>query len=202
MQYKKMEINNILKTKKGKMILGFLGIIILIIIIASLLRACNSPKPLTQKDLKLREFEQKIKLYEDSLLVINKSLQKTQIIKDTIYLKHTEYKIKIVKVKQDLADNKIDTITLIETLDLAFANCDSLSKVNDTIIKIQTTKIEVLDSIINTQEYRAFKMKEDITYLNKSLKKQKRVSTGKTIGYTILGTAVGVGTGFLISKIK
>jgi uncharacterized protein with FMN-binding domain len=197
-----MEINNILKTKKGKMILGFLGIIILIIIIASLLKACNSPKPLTQKDLKLREFEQKIKLYEDSLLVINKSLQKTQIIKDTVYLKHTEYKTKIVKVKQDLADNKIDTITLIETLDQAFANCDSLSKINDTIIKIQTTKIEVLDSIINTQEYKAFKMKEDIFFLNKSLKKQKRVSTGKTIGYTILGTAVGLGTGLLIGIFK
>ena len=197
-----MEINNILKTKKGKMALGSLGIIILIIIIASLLRACNSPKPLTQKDLKLREFEQKIKLYEDSLLVINKSLQKTQIIKDTVYLKHTEYKTKIVKVKQDLADNKIDTITLIETLDQAFANCDSLSKVNDTIIKIQTTKIEVLDSIINTQEYKAFKMKEDISFLNKSLKKQKRVSTGKTIGYTILGTAVGLGTGLLIGIYK
>jgi|LakMenEpi03Aug12_release.lakeMendotaPanAssembly.Ray.scaffolds.fasta_scaffold90012_4 uncharacterized protein with FMN-binding domain len=197
-----MEINNILKTKKGKMILGFLGIIILIIIIASLLKACNSPKPLTQKDLKLREFEQKIKLYEDSLLVINKSLQKTQIIKDTVYLKHTEYKTKIVKVKQDLADNKIDTITLIETLDQAFANCDSLSKINDTIIKIQTSKIEVLDSIINTQEYKAFKMKEDIFFLNKSLKKQKRVSTGKTIGYTILGTAVGLGTGLLIGIFK
>jgi uncharacterized protein with FMN-binding domain len=197
-----MEINNILKTKKGKMILGFLGIIILIIIIASLLKACNSPKPLTQKDLKLREFEQKIKLYEDSLLVINKSLQKTQIIKDTVYLKHTEFKTKIVKVKQDLADNKIDTITLVETLNQAFANCDSLSKINDTIIKIQTTKIEVLDSIINTQEYKAFKMKEDIFFLNKSLKKQKRVSTGKTIGYTILGTAVGLGTGLLIGIFK
>ena len=195
-------MNNILKTKEGKMILGFLGIILIIIIIASILRSCNTPKPLAQKDLKLKEFEQKIKLYEDSLLVINKSLQKTQIIKDTVYLKHTEYKTKIVKVKQDLADNKIDTITLIETLDQAFANCDSLSKVNDTIIKIQTSKIEVLDSIINTQEYKAFKMKEDINYLNKSLKKQKRVSTGKTIGYTLLGTCVGFGIGFLSGSLK
>ena len=195
-------MNNILKTKEGKMILGFLGIILIIIIIASILRSCNTPKSLSQKDLKLREFEQKIKLYEDSLLIINKSLQKTQIIKDTVYLKHTEYKTKIVKVKQDLADNKIDTITLIETLDQAFANCDSLSKVNDTIIKIQTSKIEVLDSIINTQEYKAFKMKEDINYLNKSLKKQKRVSTGKTIGYTLLGTCVGFGIGFLSGSLK
>ena len=195
-------MNNILKTKEGKMILGFLGIILIIIIIASILRSCNTPKSLSQKDLKLREFEQKIKLYEDSLLIINKSLQKTQIIKDTVYLKHTEYKTKIVKVKQDLADNKIDTITLIETLDQAFANCDSLSKVNDTIIKIQTSKIEVLDSIINTQEYKAFKMKEDISYLNKSLKKQKRVSTGKTIGYTLLGTCVGFGIGFLSGSLK
>ena len=85
-------MNNILKTKEGKMILGFLGIILIIIIIASILRSCNTPKSLSQKDLKLREFEQKIKLYEDSLLIINKSLQKTQIIKDTVYLKHTEYK--------------------------------------------------------------------------------------------------------------
>lgn len=195
-------MNNILKTKEGKMILGFLGIALIIVIIASLLRTCNTPKPLTQKDLKLREFEQKIKLYEDSLLVINKSLQKTQIIKDTVYLKHTEYKTKIVKVKQDLADNKVDTITLVETLDQAFANCDSLSKINDTIIKIQTSKIEVLDSIINTQEYKAFKMKEDISYLNKSLKKQKRISTGKTIGYTLMGTVVGLGTGLLIGIFK
>jgi uncharacterized protein with FMN-binding domain len=195
-------MNNILKTKEGKMILGFLGIILIIIIIASILRSCNTPKPLAQKDLKLKEFEQKIKLYEDSLLVINKSLQKTQIIKDTVYLKHTEYKTKIVKVKQDLLEGKVDTITLIETLDQAFANCDSLSKVNDTIIKIQTSKIEVLDSIINTQEYKAFKMKEDINYLNKSLKKQKRVSTGKTIGYTLLGTCVGFGIGFLSGSLK
>ena len=177
-------------------------IILIIIIIASILRSCNTPKPLAQKDLKLKEFEQKIKLYEDSLLVINKSLQKTQIIKDTVYLKHTEYKTKIVKVKQDLLEGKVDTITLIETLDQAFANCDSLSKVNDTIIKIQTSKIEVLDSIINTQEYKAFKMKEDINYLNKSLKKQKRVSTGKTIGYTLLGTCVGFGIGFLSGSLK
>jgi len=195
-------MNNILKTKEGKMILGFLGIILIIIIIASILRSCNTPKPLAQKDLKLKEFEQKIKLYEDSLLVINKSLQKTQIIKDTVYLKHTEYKTKIVKVKQDLLEGKVDTITLVETLDQAFANCDSLSKVNDTIIKIQTSKIEVLDSIINTQEYKAFKMKEDISYLNKSLKKQKRVSTGKTIGYTLLGTCVGFGIGFLSGSLK
>ena len=195
-------MNNILKTKEGKMILGFLGIILIIIIIASILRSCNTPKSLSQKDLKLREFEQKIKLYEDSLLIINKSLQKTQIIKDTVYLKHTEYKTKIVKVKQDLLEGKVDTITLIETLDQAFANCDSLSKVNDTIIKIQTSKIEVLDSIINTQEYKAFKMKEDINYLNKSLKKQKRVSTGKTIGYTLLGTCVGFGIGFLSGSLK
>lgn len=195
-------MNNILKTKEGKMILGFLGIILIIIIIASILRSCNTPKPLAQKDLKLKEFEQKIKLYEDSLLVINKSLQKTQIIKDTVYLKHTEYKTKIVKVKQDLLEGKVDTITLVETLDQAFANCDSLSKVNDTIIKIQTSKIEVLDSIINTQEYKAFKMKEDINYLNKSLKKQKRVSTGKTIGYTLLGTCVGFGIGFLSGSLK
>ena len=195
-------MNNILKTKEGKMILGFLGIILIIIIIASILRSCNTPKSLSQKDLKLREFEQKIKLYEDSLLVINKSLQKTQIIKDTVYLKHTEYKTNIVKVKQDLLEGKVDTITLVETLDQAFANCDSLSKVNDTIIKIQTSKIEVLDSIINTQEYKAFKMKEDINYLNKSLKKQKRVSTGKTIGYTLLGTCVGFGIGFLSGSLK
>ena len=195
-------MNNILKTKEGKMILGFLGIILIIIIIASILRSFNTPKPLAQKDLKLKEFEQKIKLYEDSLLVINKSLQKTQIIKDTVYLKHTEYKTKIVKVKQDLLEGKVDTITLVETLDQAFANCDSLSKVNDTIIKIQTSKIEVLDSIINTQEYKAFKMKEDISYLNKSLKKQKRVSTGKTIGYTLLGTCVGFGIGFLSGSLK
>jgi hypothetical protein len=45
-------------------------------------------------------------------------------------------------------------------------------------------------------------MKEDIFFLNKSLKKQKRVSTGKTIGYTILGTAVGLGTGLLIGIFK
>lgn len=195
-------MNNILKTKEGKMILGFLGIILIIIIIASILRSCNTPKPLAQKDLKLKEFEQKIKLYEDSLLVINKSLQKTQIIKDTVYLKHTEYKTKIVKVKQDLLEGKVDTITLVETLDQAFANCDSLSKVNDTIIKIQTSKIEVLDSIINTQEYKAFKMKEDISYLNKSLKKQKRVSTGKIIGYTVVGVAVGFLTGFGVGYLK
>ena len=105
-------------------------------------------------------------------------------------------------MKQDLLEGKVDTITLVETLDQAFANCDSLSKVNDTIIKIQTSKIEVLDSIINTQEYKAFKMKEDISYLNKSLKKQKRVSTGKTIGYTLLGTCVGFGIGFLSGSLK
>lgn len=195
-------MNNFLKTKQGKMILGFLGIIILIIIIASLLRTCNSPKPLTQKDLKLREFEQKIKLYEDSLLVINKSLQKTQIIKDTVYLKHEDFKRKLAKTKENLYKGKIDTLILVETLEQAFVNCDSLNSINDTIIKIQTTKIEVLDSIINTQEYKAFKMKEDISFLNKSLKKQKRVSTGKTIGYTILGTAVGLGTGLLIGIFK
>jgi hypothetical protein len=197
-----MEINNILKTKKGKMILGFLGIIILIIIIASLLKACNSPKPLTQKDLKLREFEQKIKLYEDSLLVINKSLQKTQIIKDTVYLKHEDFKRKLAKTKENLYKGKVDTLILVETLEQAFVNCDSLNSINDTIIKIQTSKIEVLDSIINTQEYKAFKMKEDISFLNKSLKKQKRVSTGKTIGYTILGTCVGFGIGFLSGSLK
>lgn len=195
-------MNNFLKTKQGKMILGFLGIIILIIIIASLLRTCNSPKPLTQKDLKLREFEQKIKLYEDSLLVINKSLQKTQIIKDTVYLKHEDFKRKLAKTKENLYKGKIDTLILVETLEQAFVNCDSLNSINDTIIKIQTTKIEVLDSIINTQEYKAFKMKEDISFLNKSLKKQKRVSTGKTVGYTILGTAVGLGTGLLIGIFK
>ena len=46
---------NFLKTKQNKMILGFLGLIVLIIIIASLLRTCNSPKSLSQKDLKLKE---------------------------------------------------------------------------------------------------------------------------------------------------
>jgi hypothetical protein len=195
-------MNNFLKTKQGKMILGFLGIIILIIIIASLLRTCNSPKPLTQKDLKLREFEQKIKLYEDSLLVIDKSLQKTKIIKDTVYLKHQDFKQKIAKTKDDLSKGKVDTIILVETLEQAFVNCDSLNNVNDTIIKVQTSKIEVLDSIINTQEYKQAQMKEDITYLNKSLKKQKRQSTGKILGYSTLGIVVGFAIGLTVGVLK
>ncbi|TXG81124.1 MAG: hypothetical protein E6R13_06870 [Spirochaetes bacterium] len=188
-----------LKTKEFKMILGF---IIFIIIILAVLKTCNSPKPLTQKELKLKEYEQKIKLYEDSLLVINKSLQKTQIIKDTVYLKHQDFKQKITKTKDDLSKGKIDTIILVETLEQAFTNCDSLNNVNDTIISIQKSKIEVLDSIINTQEYKESKMKEDISFLNKSLKKQKRVSTGKTIGYTLVGVATGFLIGFGVGYLK
>ena len=192
-------ITKFLQSKQFKMALG---LIYIILIIASFLRACNIPKSLTKKELKLKEFEQKIKLYEDSLLIINKSLQKTQIIKDTVYLKHTEYKTKIVKAKQDLANGRIDTITLVETLNLAFNNCDSLNSINDTVIKIQKSKIEVLDSIINTQEYKEAKMKEDISFLNKSLKKQKRQSTSKTIGYSFLGICVGFGIGFLSGSLK
>ena len=192
-------ITKFLQSKQFKMVLG---LIFIILIIASFLRTCNIPKSLTKKELKLKEFEQKIKLYEDSLLIINKSLQKTQIIKDTVYLKHTEYKTKIVKAKQDLANGRIDTITLVETLNLAFNNCDSLNSINDTVIKIQKSKIEVLDSIINTQEYKEAKMKEDISFLNKSLKKQKRQSTGKTIGYSFLGICVGFGAGFLSGVLK
>lgn len=192
-------ITKFLQSNQFKMILG---IVFIILIIASFLKTCSTPKALTQKELKLKEFEQKIKIYEDSLLIINKSLQKTEIIKDTVYLKHTEYKTKIVKAKQDLSNGKIDTVTLVETLNLAFNNCDSLNNVNDTIIKIQKTKIEVLDSIINTQEYKEAKMKEDISFLNKSLKKQKRQSTGKTIGYSFLGICVGFGAGFLSGVLK
>lgn len=193
---------NLLKTKQNKMILGFLGLIVLIIIIVSLLRTCNSPKPLTQKDLKLKEYEQKIKIYEDSLLVIDKSLQKTKIIKDTVYLKHQDFKQKIAKTKDDLSKGKVDTIILVETLEQAFVNCDSLNNVNDTIIKIQTSKIEVLDSIINTQEYKQTQMKEDISYLNKSLKKQKRQSTGKILGYSTLGIVVGFAIGLTVGVLK
>lgn len=192
-------ITKFLQSNQFKMILG---IVFIILIIASFLKTCSTPKALTQKELKLKEFEQKIKIYEDSLLIINKSLQKTEIIKDTVYLKHTEYKTKIVKAKQDLANGRIDTITLVETLNLAFNNCDSLNSINDTVIKIQKSKIEVLDSIINTQEYKEAKMKEDISFLNKSLKKQKRQSTGKTIGYSFLGICVGFGAGFLSGVLK
>lgn len=80
---------------------------------------------------------------------------------------------------------------------------------NNSIILTQKEKMIALDSIyyneqnkfLNEQN-RANLYAENIKQLNKNLKKQHRQSQGKIIGFSTLSFIGGIGTGFLISKIK
>jgi hypothetical protein len=86
--------------------------------------------------------------------------------------------------------------------DSTLALCDSLNTINDSIINTQTSKISVLDSINSTLAYKNYLADKSIKNLNSTLKKQKIKSTSKTVGYTLLGTCVGFGIGFLSGSLK
>ena len=73
---------------------------------------------------------------------------------------------------------------------------------NNSIIYSQKSKINILDSIYSNESKRANLYAENIKQLNKNLKKQHRQSQGKIIGFSTLSFLGGIGTGFLISKIK
>jgi hypothetical protein len=179
---------------------GYLILLILFLIIC--LKSCNIQKAEINNKQINKELLEKQKYYQDSIKNLNKKLEKLGVKKGDVII---DYKTKveyITKYKIRLKTEYIDTGSLIIMYDSTLALCDSLNTINDSIINTQFYKISVLDSINSTIAFQNYLANNSIKELNKTLKKQKIVSTGKAIGYSLLGTAVGFGTGFIIGTIK
>ena len=179
---------------------GYLILLILFLIIC--LKSCNIQKAEINNKQINKELLEKQKYYQDSIKNLNKKLEKLGVKKGDVII---DYKTKveyITKYKIRLKTEYIDTGSLIIMYDSTLALCDSLNTINDSIINTQFYKISVLDSINNTIAFQNYLANNSIKELNKTLKKQKRVSTGKTIGYSLLGTSVGFGIGFITGVLK
>lgn len=179
---------------------GYLILLILFLIIC--LKSCNIQKAEINNKQINKELLEKQKYYQDSIKNLNKKLEKLGVKKGDVII---DYKTKveyITKYKIRLKTEYIDTGSLIIMYDSTLALCDSLNTINDSIINTQFYKISVLDSINTTIAFQNYLANNSIKELNKTLKKQKIVSTGKAIGYSLLGAAVGFGTGFIIGTIK
>ena len=180
--------------------ISYVFILILFLIIC--LRSCNIQKVEINNKQINKELLEKQKHYQDSIKVLNKKLEKLNVKKGDVVI---DYKTKveyITKYKIRLQTEYIDTGSLIIMYDSTLALCDSLNTINDSIINTQTSKISVLDSINSTLAYKNYLADRSIKELNNTLKKQKIKSTGKTVGYTLLGTCVGFGIGFLSGSLK
>jgi len=177
-------------------------VFILILFLIICLRSCNIQKVETNNKQINKELLEKQKHYQDSIKVLNKKLEKLGLKKGDVII---DYKTKveyITKYKIRLQTEYIDTGSLIIMYDSTLALCDSLNTINDNIINTQTSKISVLDSINSTLAYKNYLADRSIKELNNTLKKQKIKSTGKTVGYTLLGTCVGFGIGFVSGSLK
>ena len=179
---------------------GYLILLILFLIIC--LKSCNIQKAEINNKQINKELLDKQKYYQDSIKNLNKKLEKLGVKKGDVII---DYKTKveyITKYKIRLKTEYIDTGSLIIMYDSTLALCDSLNTINDSIINTQFYKINVLDSINSTIAFQNYLANNSIKELNKTLKKQKRVSTGKAIGYSLLGTSVGFGIGFITGVLK
>lgn len=179
---------------------GYLILLILFLIIC--LKSCHIQKVEINNKQINKELLEKQKYYQDSIKNLNKKLEKLGVKKDGVII---DYKTKveyITKYKIRLKTEYIDTGSLIIMYDSTLALCDSLNTINDSIINTQTYKINVLDSINGTIAFQNYLANNSIKELNKTLSKQKRVSTGKAIGYSLLGTSVGFGIGFITGVLK
>jgi hypothetical protein len=177
-------------------------VFILILFLIICLRSCNIQKIEVNNKQINKELLEKQKHYQDSIKVLNKKLEKFNVKKDGVVI---DYKTKIkyiTKYKIRLQTEYIDTGSLIIMYDSTLAICDSLNTINDNIINTQTFKMSVLDSINSTLAYKNYLADRSIKELNNTLKKQKIKSTGKTVGYTLLGTCVGFGIGFVSGSLK
>jgi hypothetical protein len=180
----------------------FLGLFIIILIGLLVLKGCSIKKVEDNNKQINKELIEKQKHYQDSIKVLNKKLEKLNVKKGDVVI---DYKTKveyITKYKIRLQTEYIDTGSLIIMYDSTLALCDSLNTINDNIINTQTSKISVLDSINSTLAYKNYLADKSIKDLNKTLNKQKVKSTGKTVGYALLGTCVGFGIGFLSGSLK
>lgn len=176
--------------------------ILLTLFLIILLRSCHIQKVEINNKQINKELLEKQKHYQDSIKILNKKLEKLGLKKGDVII---DYKTKIeyiTKYKIRLKTEYIDTGSLIIMYDSTLALCDSLNTINDSIINTQTSKISVLDSINSTLAYKNYLADKSIKDLNSTLNKQKIKSTGKTVGYTLLGTCVGFGIGFLSGSLK
>ena len=176
--------------------------ILLTLFLIILLRSCHTQKVEINNKQINKELLEKQKHYQDSIKILNKKLEKLGLKKGDVII---DYKTKIeyiTKYKIRLKTEYIDTGSLIIMYDSTLALCDSLNTINDNIINTQTSKISVLDSINSTLAYKNYLANTSIKELNKTLSKQKVKSTGKTVGYALLGTCVGFGIGFLSGSLK
>ena len=177
-------------------------LILLILFLIICLKSCNVQKAEINNKQINKELLEKQKYYQDSIKNLNKKLEKLGVKKSDVII---DYKTKveyITKYKIRLQTEYIDTGSLIIMYDSTLALCDSLNTINDSIINTQFYKISVLDSINSTIAFQNYLANNSIKELNKTLKKQKRISTGKTIGYSLLGTSVGFGIGFITGVLK
>jgi hypothetical protein len=177
-------------------------VFILILFLIICLRSCNIQKIEVNNKQINKELLEKQKHYQDSIKILNKKLEKLNVKKGDVVI---DYKTKVEYITQykiRLKTEYIDTGSLIIMYDSTLALCDSLNTINDNIINTQTSKISVLDSINSTLAYKNYLANTSIKELNKTLSKQKVKSTGKTVGYALLGTCVGFGIGFLSGSLK
>lgn len=177
-------------------------VFLLILFLIICLRSCHIQKVEINNKQINKELLEKQKHYQDSIKILNKKLEKLGLKKGDVII---DYKTKIeyiTKYKIRLKTEYIDTGSLIIMYDSTLALCDSLNTINDSIINTQTSKISVLDSINSTLAYKNYLADKSIKELNNTLKKQKIKSTGKTVGYTLLGTCVGFGIGFVSGSLK
>ena len=177
-------------------------VFILILFLIICLGSCNIQKVEINNKQINKELLEKQKHYQDSIKVLNKKLEKLNVKKGNVVI---DYKTKVEYITQykiRLKTEYIDTGSLIIMYDSTLALCDSLNTINDNIINTQTSKISVLDSINSTLAYKNYLANTSIKELNKTLSKQKVKSTGKTVGYALLGTCVGFGIGFLSGSLK
>lgn len=200
-------------SKKNEIIL-FLSLFVIVIIIAISVTKCDKIKGIENNNienefkLKEKEFKKREKYLLDSINKISKQIEYKEIIKEKEVVKYISKKQTIIEYKEKLVYGA-DTNTLMGIYDSALAICDSLNNTNNGIIDNQKTKMLFLDSIYSNEHNRFLNeqiksnlFSEDIKTLNKNLKRQKRQSTGKIIGFSSLSFLGGIGTGFLISKIK
>jgi len=176
--------------------------ILLTLFLIILLRSCHTQKVEINNKQINKELLEKQKHYQDSIKILNKKLEKLNVKKGNVVI---DYKTKVEYITQykiRLKTEYIDTGSLIIMYDSTLALCDSLNTINDNIINTQTSKISVLDSINSTLAYKNYLANTSIKELNKTLSKQKVKSTGKTVGYALLGTCVGFGIGFLSGSLK
>lgn len=181
---------------KNKNIYVYLVLGIIIIILS--LRTCKPIKP-TKVDVS--KYEQKNKTLSDSIGKLSKQIKIKEVVKEKFVVQY-KTKIKTITEYKEKLIHGADTASLIVIYDSTLSLCDSLNNANNSIILSQKQKINALDSIYLNENKKSLLYAENIKQLNKDIKKQHRQSQGKIIGFSSLSFLGGIGTGFLISKIK